>query len=417
MRALAVLYCYPPLLVPASICYLKLVTALQSQGVEVDIVTIDPSTFASPGPIPLDPSLETIVPPVGRHFVVRSPETSLWVKTLKRLDPTRRFTYRKLEPKKREWVGPALEELNAADLSQYDVLITCSQPHCNHLIGLELQEKFGIPWVAYFSDPWTDSPYILYARSEVREFNRRLEDSILARADRVLYTCEEMRDLIVSRHPGLDSAKTGVLPHSFVSEWYDVADTPEVDRFDGVKLLQTGSFYGPRTPMPVIDVLARLHHEGRVAGRLRIDSYGGMAPEHEQAIAEAGLSEIFRVQGFLPYLQTLPLMRANDTLLLVDAALTSTEENVFLPSKLIDYLGSRTPILAVTPEQGATARVVQAAGGTVCPIEDRAGVERVFESLLDGGALVHQVREDGIECFDHRRVGAALRIQLEEVAR
>ncbi len=417
MRVLAVLYCYPPLLVPASICYLKLVTALQSQGVEVEIVTIDPATFASPGEIPLDPSLESVVPAVHRHVVVRSPESSMWIKALKRLDPTRRFTHRWLEPKKREWTGRALRQLREVDPSHYDLVLTCSQPHCNHLVGLELQERTGIPWVAYFSDPWTDSPYIDYARDDVREFNRRLEDRILERADRVFYTCEEMRDLILSRHPRLDSAKTGVLPHSFVKQWYELSETPPIEPFDGIKMLQTGSFYGPRTPLPVVEALAGLHREGRLEGRLRIDSYGGMAPEHQRAIVDAGLAEIFRARTFLPYLQTLPLMKAHDILLLVDAALSSTDENVFLPSKLIDYLGSRRPILAITPERGATARVVQAAGGRVCPIEDAAGVRQAFESLLDQDQVVQQAREEGIECFDHRRVGASVRAQLEEVLR
>ena len=47
MRILAVLYCYPPLLVPASICYLKLILGLRSQGVDVHILTITPDSFVA----------------------------------------------------------------------------------------------------------------------------------------------------------------------------------------------------------------------------------------------------------------------------------------------------------------------------------------------------------------------------------
>ena len=38
MRVLAVVYCFPPLLVPAAICYMKLLMGLQRSGVEVEIV-------------------------------------------------------------------------------------------------------------------------------------------------------------------------------------------------------------------------------------------------------------------------------------------------------------------------------------------------------------------------------------------
>ena len=62
MRILAVLYCYPPLLVPAAMCYLKLVASLVENGAEVEIVTIDPATFDSPGPIPLDETLQSVMP-------------------------------------------------------------------------------------------------------------------------------------------------------------------------------------------------------------------------------------------------------------------------------------------------------------------------------------------------------------------
>ena len=406
MRVLAILYCYPPLLVPASICYLKVVAALRARGVDVEILTITPDSFDSPGRIPLDPSLSTVIPDGVAHHSVRSPETRFLVKAIKRLDRRRRFTYRWLEPKKREWLGPARRFLATQDLDRFDVVLSCSQPHANHLLGQEIAREAGLPWVAYFSDPWTDSPYQTFGSDAVRAFHLELEDSIHRDADRVLFTCEEMREMVVGRHAALSNEKTGVLPHAFVSDWYP----PREPRGEGgvFRILQTGSFYGPRTPEPLIEALLAIGSPHELVGRVKIESYGGMDPRHRQRIVAEGLEEVFVTHGFIPYLETLQLMRSHDALILIDAPLTSTDESVFLPSKLVDYLGSGTPVIAVTPEHGATARVVREAGGRICALERPAELQGVLADIIRGGGVETSPLAEGIAPFELRAVGSSL---------
>lgn len=407
MRILAVLYCYPPLLVPAAMCYLKLMAGLVENGAEVEIVSIDPQTFDSPGPIPLDDTLEKVLPPGIVNHQIRSPESSFLIRAIKHIDPNRRFSYMWLEPKKREWIGRALRRLLKQDLSRFDVLLTCSQPHANHLLGLDLRRRTNLPWVAYFSDPWTDSPYQTYGAEAVRQHNLRLEDQVLANADLVLHTCEEMKDLVASRHASISEERTGVLPHAFIPEWYR---TNIARRAPGgpVHILQTGSFYGPRTPLPLIDALWRLGQRHKLEGAIRIDSYGGMDARWKKLIHRRGLDDVFAAHGFVAYLESLSLMKAADVLLLIDAPLVSTEESVFLPSKLIDYLGSGRPVLAVTPSHGATARVVRECGGVVVPIEEQEKLDQVLIDIIASGGLSTSTQEDAAALYDYRRVGRDL---------
>ncbi|HEX9639976.1 MAG TPA: glycosyltransferase [Candidatus Krumholzibacteria bacterium] len=414
MRVLSLLYCYPPLLVPASICYAKLMAGLRAAGVEIEIVTIDPEFFDSPAVIPHDETLAAALDHDIVNHVIKSPELSFLVRTVKRLDPDRRWSYRWLEPRKREWTFAAMRALRKLDLSRFDLILSCSQPHANHLLGLEMQRRSGLPWVAYFSDPWTDSPYARYPSEKIRQYNRALEDSVLAAADLVLFTCEEMRQFVVDSHPAWSGEKSGVLPHAFVPRWYG-SDAMPRERLANTpfRLLHTGSFYGPRTPLPLIESLERVAAEVELAGKIRIDSYGGMDPAYGQRIERAELAEVFAVHDFVPYLSSLSLMRDHDGLLLIDAPLKSTAESIFLPSKLIDYLGSGRPVVAVTPARGATARVVRETGGIVCPLEEPQRLDGLLRELASGGGLQASSQSAAVGSYDFRQVGDSLAREMQ----
>jgi hypothetical protein len=400
VRVLMVVYCFPPMMVPASICYAKLVNGLRRTGVDVEVLAIDPMTFDSPG-TPFDPELAMRLPEDVPLHLVRSPELSFWFKVANRLDPQHHFTYRWLEPRKREWTYPAARRLRSLDLRGFDVLLTCSQPHANHLLGLGPHEKHRIPWVAYFSDPWSGNPYTLFRTEKVRAYQYRLEAEVMRSADLVLFTCEEMRDFVIQAQPALRADRTGVLPHAFVPEWYhdparsgpDAGDRP-------VRVLHTGSFYGPRSPVPLIESLERLGGAQRLRGRLRLDHFGAIADEHVARIHASGLQDVFIVHDFVPYLRTLEMMSESDALLLVDAPLTSMAESVFLPSKLVDYLGARRPIIAVTPSQGATARVTREVGGTLCPQEDPLALDRALETTMRNRASASTLDETMVRRYE-----------------
>lgn len=385
MRILAVVYCFPPLLVPAAMCYLKLVLGLRARGAEVEVLGIDPRSFMAPGPGLLDESLTRLVPDDLVQHRVRSPETHPAVRLAKRLIGTTPLGIRWFEPRKREWTGPGFRRLRRLDPSRYDVILTCSQPHANHLLGLEMKRRFGRPWVAYFSDPWARNPYARFATPRVAAHHRRLERQVLEAADHVLFTSAEMERLAREDHEDILAGKSGVLPHAFVPDWYGPPKAPA--RAGPVRVLHTGHFYGPRSPAPLVRALVRLHRRKPLDDRLRLESYGTFPEEETETLRREGLSGVVGVYPVIPYLESLTLMRRHDVLLLVDAKLGRAGESVFLPSKLVDYLGSGTPVLAVTPQPGTTARVVSETGGRVADVEDEAAIEAALEEVVEAGGL------------------------------
>jgi hypothetical protein len=414
MRILAVLYCFPPLLVPAAVRYLKAVLGLRELGVEVEPLVIDPSSFAAPEKGLHDPALAALVPGDLRLHAVRSPENHPAVTLLKRVPAVRNALYRVFEPKKKEWLLAARREVERLDFGRFDAILTCSQPHANHLLGLELKRRHRLPWVAWFGDPWAANPYARPATPRIAAYHRELERAVLAAADRVFYTSPEMLALTRAGYPGLLDGKSGVLPHLFVPDWYRKGDRV-APRRARVEILHTGHFYGPRSPRPLIEALSRLAGDPSLGERLHVASYGSLPPSDREAIGRAGLGDVFETHPVVPYLDSLALMRGADVLLSVDAKLTSTEESVFLPSKLVDYLGAGRPVLALTPERGASARVIEETGGARCDVEDVDAIEAVLRGLA-AGEPIPPPDPGKVDEYDYRRVAGTLLAALQEVA-
>ena len=131
--------------------------------------------------------------------------------------------YGKSPDRYRPWVEPALEAALAAYEKadpKPEALVTFGTPWSDHLLGLRLKKRLGLPWVAHFSDLWADWKYIsLDAVS--RAGVRRLERRVIENADRVIFITEGMRRVCMAKYPPAWADKARVLPHLF-----DPADYP-----------------------------------------------------------------------------------------------------------------------------------------------------------------------------------------------
>ena len=95
MRVLAVLYCYPPLLVPAAMCYAKLMAGLSESEIDVEILTISPDSFSRFETIHLDEFLGGVEKELIRRALVRAKGNK--TKAAKLLGITRPRLHRRLE--------------------------------------------------------------------------------------------------------------------------------------------------------------------------------------------------------------------------------------------------------------------------------------------------------------------------------
>ena len=163
-----------------------------------------------------------------------------------------------------------------------------------------------------------------------------------------------------------------------------------------MRIVHTGRFYaGLRTPLPVLRALADLNARERLAGSLEVLFVGPHVGEFARDAAALGVAPLVRFHSRVPPAEATRIAEGADVLLVIDAP--SAGPSVFLPSKLIDYLPCRRPILGVTPEEGASASLLRRLGCPVAPPNDVAAIASEL------GRLVARWREGRLqvgEAFD-----------------
>jgi hypothetical protein len=270
----------------------------------------------------------------------------------------------------------AVEVLLGAGWYEPDVLVTFGSPMSDHLIGLRLKRRLGVPWVAHFSDPWADNPFLGYD-SLTRRYNRGLEARVLSEADRLVFTTEETVELFASKHGRAVAAKSRVLPHASAPELFPASSARDPS---ALVVSYVGDFYGRRSPAPLFEALRLLlGAEPATLEGVRFELVGA---KDERQLEAAGLGTL--PEGLVvsrppvKYLESLRLMKSSDGLLVIDAP---AELSVFLPSKLVDYVGAARPVFGITPP-GAAAGLIRRLGGWVANPSDAGAVADTLKSFL-----------------------------------
>lgn len=353
-RVLFLSYAFPPIAAPEAHLAAKAVRGLADAGVEVDLVAAATRPWRRSDPSLLDY--------VSGAADVRRIAQPLW---LPLLQPTRAL--RRYPDAMRFLRGPGRRLVAGLDLDRYDAMVSWSQWHSVHLLALDVRAlRPDLRWLAHFSDPWVGNPLVALHGAADRMASS-MEASVVEAADVLEFTTEETARHMLGRYPADLTAKARVVPHVFDERLY-----PDVVAGVGERLTMRylGTFYGARSPKPLLDALATLaaSEPGCLDG-IDVELVGG-ADRGTTRHVDGLPTGMPRWSPPVDYLSSLGLMRSADLLVLVDAPATV---NLYLASKLIDYIGASRPIVALTPP-GRAADIVRALGGPVAAPDDPAAV-------------------------------------------
>jgi glycosyltransferase involved in cell wall biosynthesis len=374
VRALVLLYYFPPSGGPGVQRGLKLCRHLPQFGVEPVVVTVEPSTYAQPGEYRPDPSLAAEVPPELR--VVRTPserrrfDAAMRAARLLRL--AQHLAPRRWFERQAAWFGPALSAcLSEIARSRPDVVLTSSQPYVVHLVGRELRRRTGIPWVADFRDPWTSAWGRTWPSRRAFGWECDREDEVLGDADVVVANTPGSRLELVARHPWIPPSKVEVVPNGYDPEDFAVAAAPRNP--SDLLIVHSGAFRAPVpgrerrglrawidrgtcAPFPydltthAPETLFRAMAEASRRGprrRIRARLVGQLDAGWLDRARGLGVGDDVEAFGYLPHRESTSHLLSADLLYLPTVTRTDGAPVSNVPAKTYEYLGSGRPVAAL----------------------------------------------------------------------
>jgi glycosyltransferase involved in cell wall biosynthesis len=400
-RLLAVSWEMPPMYGPRASQVAATLTALPAHGWMLSAICLAP---VRGGPHWPDGAPAVDVPGVDL-IKVPSPEESLVWRAAARVAPV----LRRFPDNQRLWIGAAVAAARRQIAQHpFEGVITFAQPWSDHLIGLRLKASARLPWVAHFSDPWVDSPY-LHGAAWQRRIWAGMERSVIDHADAVVFVTEETADLVMRKYPADWRRKVAVVPHGFVAAGASAERSP---RMGGpMRIVYTGRFYRDvRTPLALFHALALLPEQVSLAGRLELVLMGPTVEEFRRDATALGVERLVRFEPRRSKDEASRAAADADVLLVIDAP--SSGPSPFLPSKLVDYLAFRKPILGLTPREGASARLLERLECPVVAPDDVSAIADAVSALLarrQSGRLGVAASFDAVASeFDIRRTTAQL---------
>jgi glycosyltransferase involved in cell wall biosynthesis len=315
------------------------------------------------------------------------------------------------KPFVRTFLPSVLRLARTARREDVDVVMAASNPFHLQLVGLMVSTLSGVPWLAEFRDPMVENPD-RDPDAVTTKLARVVEWLTVHLADHVVWGDGiQMEDDYFVETYGVDPETVTKLPlRGIRPERFESAG---VEDYDDFTITYAGSFYdGWIEPYSFFQGLGQYVEANGESG-LRVQFYGDWRPDYDDAIATAGLESVVQHHDFVPKEEVIPRLKGSDALLYIGG--DDPENRLSVPSKINDYVGAKSPILAVVDPSFRVADIVEDNGlGVVVPYDDPDEIRRGIESLRDG-TQGYDPDEAVFDTFDRKHKADALASILDDL--
>src|SRR5690606_36939119 len=236
------------------------------------------------------------------------------------------------------WVKPSITFLEKYIKENHiETIITTGPPHSLHLIGLGLQNKLNIKWIADFRDPWTSIVYHkdLKLSKAASIKHKELEHKVLNSATEIIVSSPSTKTKL---------EQITNKPITIITNGYDVENIEKQPLDEKFTMAHIGSFLSERNPRILWKALNEIIKENKDFSRdFQLKLIGIVSEEVLETIKEFKLHDYVLNLGYLSHLKSVEEQRKSQVLLLIES--DSDQTKAILPGKLFEYMVSGRPIL------------------------------------------------------------------------
>jgi glycosyltransferase involved in cell wall biosynthesis len=281
-----------------------------------------------------------------------------------------------------------------------DAMISC-RPVISNIVARKLKERFNIPWVVDYTDPWSQNTGYDYGPLRHR-LDRRLEMKTVSSADALVSTSEPWTERLRALHT---RKPVFTITHGFDPE---EVNSPPAELAGKFTITYTGTIYsGSQDPLKLFRALRDL-----IAGwtldpsDIEVRFYGRKVVWLEKEIENYGLSDIVRYYGHVPKETALKKQRESHLLLVLDWE--DPREPGIYTYKIFEYMAARRPILATGGRSDdIVARLLADTGtGWHAPTVDdiKTILNRLYQEYKTEGHVSYNGQKAEVNKYSHREM-------------
>lgn len=290
--------------------------------------------------------------------------------------------------------------------NNYKYLYTSIVPGISHICGYKIKKKHPeVIWYASFSDPFKGSPYkkadlskrsifykIAFTVGSFCYYHNKYEELAVLNADKLVFICEEQRDFTLSQYSNKEELlkKSIIMPLTFIPEWNMYKDLLAINKVNNSpkQAVHLGRLYGLRKINSFLEALKELKEEDdNIEEKIVFHQYSEIQPYDIKIIKEYGLEKLFIVHDKVSYKDSVKIMKEADVLVLFDTLMPKDNVQPYLPSKIVEYLMLKKPILGICDSNSPSYRILKEYGFKTLG-SDKERIKISIKSILN----------DKIEC-------------------
>ena len=394
MKVLIITYYWPPAGGSGVQLWLKFVKYLQGFNIQPIVYTISNPRYPT-----IDDSLLNEIPEnieVLKHPIWEPTDLLFWKRELQQeggISNASKNSFLSfirgnffIPDPKLFWIKPSVKYLQSyLNKNDVDVIISTGPPHSMHLIAEKLHQKNDVKWLADFRDPWSDIYYNKDFKelSFVKNRNKKLEKSVLKKADCVLTVSNALKKEF-SKYANRVEVVTNGFDDDFLEPSKVLLDEKFTISYIGLLPKQSN----PENLFRVLQVLCSQHKD--FEKDLQLNFIGDISDVVKTAVCNNKLKENTRFIDYVDHTKAIEYQQKAQVLLLLIPNVKKCKG--ILTGKLFEYLSAKRPILAIGPEDGDLADVIEDTNAGI--IVDFDNDDKLSSEILK---LYHQYKKGNLE--------------------
>ena len=271
--------------------------------------------------------------------------------------------------------------LKQFEKKKYEYLFSSIVPGISHIAAYYIKKKHPeVKWIASFSDPFKGSPYknadlsdrgliykIAFNVGAYCLYNNKYEEVAINNADKLIFICEEQRDFTLKQYSNYEQllTKSVIYPLTYIPEWKMYSDLIDVTYHsnDVKQAVHLGRLYGLRRIDTFLEALKELKLEDPdLSKKIVFHQYSEIQPRDVEKISKYNLQDVFVLHEKVSYDKSISIMKDADILVLFDTLMPNEPIQPYLPSKIVEYLMLKKPILGICDSNSPSYRILKEYG-------------------------------------------------------